>query len=109
MNIKRLKAVTAAGAAGAIAASLVVAAGATPAFAATDITIGTVAINAAGTIPYARDNAIFAKNGLNVTELKIFPAPPPSLAALAAGAARAIWGSWLRPSLAWQFPTSGSR
>ena len=91
MNIKRLKAVTAAGAAGAIAASLVVAAGATPAFAATDITIGTVAINAAGTIPYARDNAIFAKNGLNVTELKIFPAPPPSLAALAAGAVNFVY------------------
>ena len=91
MNITRLKAITAAGAVGALTASLAVAAGATPAHAATDITVGTVAINAAGTIPYARDNAIFAKNGLNVTEVKIFPAPPPSLAALAAGAVNFVY------------------
>ena len=96
MNITRLKAITAAGAVGALTASLGVAAGATPAFAATDIRIGTVAINAAGVIPYARDNAIFAKNGLNVTELKIFPAPPPSIAALAAGAVDFIYA----PSIA---------
>lgn len=57
-----------------------------PAAAATDIKVGITAINSVGTIPWAVSSGIFKKNGLNVTEIKVFPAPPPSLAALAAGA-----------------------
>lgn len=83
MNIRRI---TAAGAVGILAASAVIAAAAAPASAATDIKIGTVAINAMGQIPWGQSSGVFAKNGLNVTEIKIYPAPPPSLAALAAGA-----------------------
>ena len=59
---------------------------AAPAQAATDIKIGVTAINSDGALQYAIDNGIFAKNGINVTEVIAFPAPPPSIAALAAGA-----------------------
>jgi len=83
VNIKRIAAT---GAVGVLAASAALAAAAAPASAATDIKIGTVAINAMGQIPWAQSSGIFKKNGLNVTEIKIYPAPPPSLAALAAGA-----------------------
>lgn len=82
----RRKAVALAGTVGVFAAALV-GVTATPAAAAeTNIKVGTVAINAMGQIPWAQSAGIFKKNGLNVTEIRIFPAPPPSLAALAAGA-----------------------
>ena len=84
-NIRR-KSVALAGVVGVIAASALAAAAAAPASAATNIKVGTVAINAMGTIPWGQASGVFAKNGLNVTEIKIYPAPPPSLAALAAGA-----------------------
>ena len=89
-NIRR-KGVALAGVVGVVAASALAAAGATPAAAATNITVGTVAINAMGTIPWAQSAGIFAKNGLNVTQIKIYPAPPPSLAALAAGAVNFVY------------------
>jgi len=59
---------------------------AVPAQAATDIKVGVTAINSMGALQYAIDKGIFAKNGLNVTEVITFPAPPPSIAALASGA-----------------------
>lgn len=59
---------------------------AAPAQAATDIKVGVTAINSTGALQYAIDSGIFKKNGLNVTEVVVFPAPPPSIAALAAGA-----------------------
>ena len=78
-SIKR-KSVAVAGTIGVLAATLV-GVGANPAAAATtDIKVGAIAINAAGVIPLAQDSGIFAKNGLNVTEVVLFPAPPPSLA-----------------------------
>lgn len=80
------KGVALAGAVAVLASSALAVAAAGPAAAATDIKIGTVAINSVGTIPWAVSSGIFKKNGLNVTEIKIFPAPPPTLAALAAGA-----------------------
>ena len=86
MSNHRRKAVALAGVVGVIAASALAASAAAPASAATNIRVGTVAINAMGQIPWAQSAGIFAKNGLNVTEIKIYPAPPPSLAALAAGA-----------------------
>jgi len=94
-NIRR-KGVAIAGVVGVVAASVLAAAGAAPASAATDITVGTVAINAMGQIPWAQSAGIFAKNGLNVTQIKIYPAPPPSLAALAAGAVNFVYA----PSIA---------
>lgn len=57
-----------------------------PAQAATDIKVGVTPINSTGALQYAVDSGMFAKNGLNVTEIVPFPAPPPSIAALAAGA-----------------------
>lgn len=75
--------------AGALAAAVTSAALATaavPAHAATDIKIGVTAINSMGAVQYAVDKGIFAKNGLNVTALVPFPAPPPGIAALASGA-----------------------
>jgi ABC-type nitrate/sulfonate/bicarbonate transport system substrate-binding protein len=59
---------------------------ASPAHAATDIKIGVTAINSMGALQYAIDKGIFKKNGLNVTEVVAFPAPPPSIAGLASGA-----------------------
>ncbi len=59
---------------------------AAPAQAATDIKVGVTPINSTGALQYGVDAGIFAKNGLNVTEIVPFPAPPPSIAALAAGA-----------------------
>ena len=91
MRSIRRKGVAIAGVVGVVAASVIAAAGAAPASAATDITVGTVAINAMGTIPWAQSSGIFAKNGLNVTQIKIYPAPPPSLAALAAGAVNFVY------------------
>ena len=89
MKNAKFKAAAAAGlAASTIAVSLATAA---PAMAATNITVGSVAINAMGVIPWAQSSGIFAKNGLNVTDIKIFPAPPPSLAALAAGAVNFVY------------------
>ncbi len=91
MSKFKRKSVAAAGAIGVLAATLVGVA-ANPATAATtDIKVGTVAINAAGVIPLAQDSGIFAKNGLNVTEVVLFPAPPPSLAGLAAGAVQFVY------------------
>ena len=87
-NIRR-KGVALAGVVGVVAATALAAAA--PASAATNITVGTVAINAMGTIPWAQSAGIFAKNGLNVTQIKIYPAPPPSLAALAAGAVNFVY------------------
>lgn len=85
-NIRR-KGVALAGITGVLASSALMIAGAGPAAAAeTNIKVGTVAINAMGQIPWAQSAGIFKKNGLNVTEIKIFPAPPPTLAALASGA-----------------------
>lgn len=83
MNFKKY---AAAGIVGVVAASAALAATAAPASAATDISVGSVGINSMGTVPWAKSAGIFAKNGLNVTDIEIFPAPPPSLAALAAGA-----------------------
>ena len=89
-SIKR-KSVAVAGTIGVLAATLV-GVGANPAAAATtDIKVGAIAINAAGVIPLAQDSGIFAKNGLNVTEVVLFPAPPPSLAGLAAGAVQFVY------------------
>jgi hypothetical protein len=52
----------------------------------TDIKVGVTAMNSVGTIPWAQASGIFARNGLNVTEVKVFPAPPSRRsAALAAG------------------------
>ena len=85
-NIRR-KGVALAGIAGVLASSALMVAGANPAAAAeTNVKVGTVAINAMGQVPWAQASGIFKKNGINVTEIKIFPAPPPTLAALAAGA-----------------------
>lgn len=67
------------------------AAGAVPAHAATDIKVGMVPINAGGALQYAIDSGIMAKNGLNVTEVVKFPAPPPSIAALASGAVQFVY------------------
>ena len=83
MNIKRI---AAAGVVGIAAASVALATVAAPASAATNIKVGTVGLNAIGTVPWAQASGIFAKNGINVTEIKLYPAPPPTLAALAAGA-----------------------
>jgi NitT/TauT family transport system substrate-binding protein len=69
-----------------ISASTLALAAAGPAAAATDIKVGVTAINSVGTIPWGVSSGVFKRNGLNVTEVKIFPAPPPTLAALAAGA-----------------------
>ena len=71
-------------AAGLAATALSIAA--VPAQAATDIKVGVTPVNSTGAIQYAIDSGMFAKNGINVTQLVVFPAPPPSIAALAAGA-----------------------
>lgn len=71
--------------AGSVAATAL-AVGAVPAQAATDIKIGVTPINSTGALQYAIDSGIMAKNGLNVTQVVPFPAPPPSIAALASGA-----------------------
>ena len=84
-SVKR-KSVAVAGTIGVLAATL---AGVTasPATAAeTNVKVGTVAINAMGQVSWAQSAGIFKKNGVNVSEIKLFPAPPPTLAALAAGA-----------------------
>jgi ABC-type nitrate/sulfonate/bicarbonate transport system substrate-binding protein len=95
-NIRR-KGVALAGITGLLASSALMVAGAGPAAAAeTNIKVGTVAINAMGQIPWAQSAGIFKKNGLNVTEIKIYPAPPPSLAALAGGAVDFVYA----PSIA---------
>ena len=56
-----------------------------PASAATDIKVAVGPYAEMGAIQYAVDTRIFAKNGLNVTELTVFPAPFPALQALAGG------------------------
>ena len=89
-SIKR-KGVAVAGTIGVLAATLVGVAANPAAAATTDIKVGTVAINAAGVIPLAQDSGIFARNGLNVTEVVLFAAPPPSLAGLAAGAVQFVY------------------
>jgi NitT/TauT family transport system substrate-binding protein len=81
-SIKRLVAVAASGATAALGLSVA----AVPAQAATDIKVGVVAINSTGALQYAIDSGIFRKNGINVTEVVVFPAPPPGIAALASGA-----------------------
>ncbi len=60
--------------------------GAGTASAATDIKVGVSAVNAVGALQYAIDSGIMKKNGLNVTETIVFPAPPIGIAALASGA-----------------------
>ncbi len=64
---------------------------AVPAQAATDIKIGVTPINSTGSVQYALDSGIFKKNGLNVTDISTFPAPPPSIAALASGAVQIVY------------------
>lgn len=86
MKQQRRRAVALAGIVGVIASTSLAMTAAGPAAAATDIKVGITAINSVGTIPWAQASGIFARNGLNVTEVKVFPAPPPTLAALAAGA-----------------------
>lgn len=81
-SIRRLSAVVASGAMAAVGLSVAAA----PAQAATDIKVGVVAINSTGALQYAIDSGIFEKNGINVTEVVVFPAPPPGIAALASGA-----------------------
>lgn len=71
--------------------SAALATAAAPAQAATDIKVGVIPINSMGAIQYAKDAGIFAKNGLNVTEFVQFPAPPPSIAALASGAVQFVY------------------
>jgi NitT/TauT family transport system substrate-binding protein len=51
-----------------------------------DIKVGVIAINSVGALQYAIDSGIMKKNGLNVTETIVFPAPPPGIAGLASGA-----------------------
>jgi ABC-type nitrate/sulfonate/bicarbonate transport system substrate-binding protein len=72
-------------------ASVALATTAAPAQAATDIKVGVIPINSMGAIQYAVDSGIMAKNGLNVTEFVEFPAPPPSIAALASGAVQFVY------------------
>lgn len=72
-------------------ASAALATVASPAQAATDIKIGVIPINSMGAVQYAVDSGIMKKNGLNVTEFVQFPAPPPSIAALASGAVQFIY------------------
>lgn len=84
MKIKRTKSAAAFAITGALITSLMV--GAAPANAATDIKVGVLPINSIGSLKYAVDSGIMRKNGLNVTELVQFPAPPPAIAALASGA-----------------------
>jgi NitT/TauT family transport system substrate-binding protein len=86
MNKSHFKKLAATCAGGAIVATMLIGANASPALAAYDIKIGLVPINAAGAVQYAIDSGMFRKNGINVTEVVPFPAPPPSIAALAAGA-----------------------
>ncbi|MDA2987527.1 MAG: ABC transporter substrate-binding protein [Actinomycetota bacterium] len=81
-SIRRLVAVVASGAMAGLGLSVAAA----PAQAATDIKVGALAINSSGALQYAIDSGIFRKNGLNVTEVVIFPAPPPGIAGLASGA-----------------------
>jgi len=84
--MSRVKKLAAAGAGVAVTATALIGANASPAFAAYDIKVGLVPINAAGALQYGIDSGMFRKNGINVTEIVQFPAPPPSIAALAAGA-----------------------
>ncbi len=86
MNNKKIKKVIATAVAATLGATVMVGFAATPATAATDIKIGILTINSMGSLKYAVDQGIMKKNGLNVTELIQFPAPPPSIAALASGA-----------------------
>ena len=86
MNKSHFKKLAATCAGGAIVATTLIGANASPALAAYDIKIGLVPINAAGAVQYAIDSGMFRKNGINVTEVVPFAAPPPSIAALAAGA-----------------------
>ena len=86
MSKSRFKKLAAAGAGVAVAATALIGANASPAFAAYDVKVGLVPINAAGALQYGIDSGMFKKNGINVTQVVTFPAPPPSLAALAAGA-----------------------
>lgn len=86
MSSIRRKGVALAGMVGVFATALVGATANPAAAAETNVKVGTVAINAMGQIPWAQASGIFKKNGVNVTEIKIFPAPPPTLAALASGA-----------------------
>jgi NitT/TauT family transport system substrate-binding protein len=72
-------------------ASAALATAAVPAHAATDIKIGVIPINSMGAVQYAVDSGIMKKNGLNVTEFVKFPAPPPSIAALASGAVQFVY------------------
>jgi len=81
-SIRRFVAVAASGATAALGLSVAAA----PAQAATDIKVGVVAINSTGALQYAIDSGIFRKNGINVTEVVVFPAPPPGIAAVASGA-----------------------
>ena len=84
MSKSRFKKLAAAGAGVAVAATALIGANASPAFAAYDVKVGLVPINAAGALQYGIDSGMFKKNGINVTQVITFPAPPPSLAALAA-------------------------
>lgn len=84
MKIFKNKVATLSTAGAVLAASLTMAM--SPASAATDIKVGVIPINSMGAIQYAQDAGIFKKNGLDVTEFVAFPAPPPTIAALAAGA-----------------------
>lgn len=86
MSKSRFKKLAAAGAGVAVAATALIGANASPAFAAYDIKVGLTPINSVGAYQYAIDSGMFRKNGINVTQTIPFPAPPPSIAALASGA-----------------------
>lgn len=87
----KLTRITASAAASVLVAGAAIAGFAAPASAATDIKVGLVPIQAAGSVKYAIDSGIMKKNGLNVTDIVQFPAPPPSLAALASGAVQFVY------------------
>lgn len=94
-NIK-CKSVAVAGSIGILAAAMAGVTASPAAAATTDIKVGTVAINAMGQVAWGQAAGVFQKNGVNVTEIKLFPAPPPTLAALAAGAVQMAYA----PSIA---------
>lgn len=81
----RRKSVALAGTIGVFAATLIGATASPASAAETNIRVGTVAINAMGQVPWGVSSGVFKKNGVNISEIVLFPAPPPTLAALAAG------------------------
>lgn len=86
MNTFRIKKLAAASVGMALAATALFGANAGPAFAAYDIRVGITPINSVGAMQYGIDAGMFRRNGINVTQIITFPAPSPSIAALASGA-----------------------